>query len=212
MTPIEKMAFPSFQRAAAAVATFELRVRMLAETATPFSKVEQASLSADLSALIKMVVEYFNASPEETKFLAAAAAMRNKLLHLELSSVLGRVESLIAQLDALGLEVTKPDKGKVWSADLETGDVTRVDKTSTENDGIYGWMLENTFNGGFDAVVALMFHATTIIVRLRDARVEQQLEALKKRLDAETPEESVAERKKLELQLETLTQRINAKK
>ena len=212
MTPIEKMAFPSFQRAAAAVATFELRVRMLAETATPFSKVEQASLSADLSALIKMVVEYFNASPEETKFLAAAAAMRNKLLHLELSSVHGRVESLIAQLDALGLEVTKPDKGKVWSADLETGDVTRVDKTSTENDGIYGWMLENTFNGGFDAVVALMFHATTIIVRLRDARVEQQLEALKKRLDAETPEESVAERKKLELQLETLTQRINAKK
>ena len=35
-----------------------------------------------------------------------------------------------------------------WSADIETGDVVRVDQTSTENDGIYGWMLENTFNGG----------------------------------------------------------------
>lgn len=148
MTPIERMAFPSFQRAAAAVATFELRVRILAETATPSSKVEQASLSADLSVLMKMVVEYFNANAEETKFLTAAAAMRNNLLHLKLSRVLGRVESLIAQLDALGFEVTKPDKGKVWSADIETGDVVRVDQTSTENDGIYGWMLENTFNGG----------------------------------------------------------------
>ena len=212
MTPIEKMAFPSFQRAAAAVATFELRVRMLAETATRSSKVKQASLSADLSALIKMVVEYFNASPDETKFLAAAAAMRNKLLHLELSRVLGRVESLIAQLDALGIEVTKPDKGKVWSADLETGDVARVDQTSTENDGIYGWMLENTFNGGFEAVVALMSHANTIIARLRDARVEQQLEALKRRLDAETPEESEAVKKKLELQLQTVMQKIGTKK
>lgn len=208
MTPIEKIAFPSFQRAAAAVATFELRVRMLAETATRFSKVEQASLSADLSALIKMVVEYFNADPDETKFLMAAGVMRNKLLHLELSRVLGRVESLVAQLDALGFEVTKPDKGKVWSADMETGDVLRVDQTSTENDGIYGWMLENTFNGGFEAVVALMSHANTIIARLRDARVEQQLEALKKKLDAETPEESEAEKKKLELQLEAVMQKI----
>ena len=64
--------------------------------------------------------------------------MRNKLLHLELSRVLGRVESLIAQLDALGIELTKPDKGKVWSADFETGEVARVDQTSTEKHGIYG--------------------------------------------------------------------------
>jgi hypothetical protein len=207
MTPIEKIAFPSFQLATAAVATFELRVRMLAETATRFSKVEQASLSTDLSVLIKMVAEYFNATPDETKFLTAAATMRNKLLHLELSRVLGRIESLIAQLDALGIEVTKPDKGKVWSADFETGEVARVDQTSTEKDGIYGWMLENTFNGGFDAVVALMSHANTIIVRLRDARVEQQLAVLKKKLDAETPAESEAEKKKLELQLEAVMQR-----
>jgi hypothetical protein len=114
-------------RAAAAVATFELRVRMLAERARRFAKVEQASLSADLSVLIKMVAEYFVATTDETKFLTAAATMRNKLLYLELSRVLGRVESLIAQPDALGIEITKPDKGKVWSADFETGEVARVD-------------------------------------------------------------------------------------
>ena len=121
--------------------------------------------------------------------------MRNKLLHLELSRVLGRVESLIAQLDALGIEATRPDKGKVWSAALRPVTSPGSTKPSTENDGIHGWMLENTFNGGFDAVVALMSHANTIIARLRDARVEQQLDALKKRLDAETPEEFEAEKK-----------------
>jgi hypothetical protein len=73
-------------------------------------------------------------------------------------------------------------------------------------------MLENTFNGGFDAVVALMLHANTIIERLRDARVEQQLEALKRRIESETPEESEAEKKKLELQLEALMQKIGTKK
>jgi len=108
--------------------------------------------------------------------------------------------------------VTRPDKGKVWSTDLETGDVAGVDQTSTQNNGIYGWMLENTFNGGFDAVVALMSHANTIIARLRDARVEQQLEALNKRLDAETPEESEAEKKKLLLKLEAVMQSIDTKK
>jgi hypothetical protein len=73
-------------------------------------------------------------------------------------------------------------------------------------------MLENTFNGGFDAVAALMSHANTIIVRLRDARVEQQLETLKRKLDAEMPEESEAEKKKLEQQLESMMQSIDAKK
>ena len=211
MSFVEEIAFPSFKCAAAAVATFELRVRMLAETATRSSKVEQASLSADLSALIKMVAEYFGATEDETKFLTAAATMRNKLLHLKLSSVLGRVESLITQLDALGIEVTKPDKGRVWSGDFETGEVARVDKTSTEKDGIYGWMLENTLNGGFKAVVALMSHANKIIVRLRDARGAQLLESQRSKLDRETPEEAEAERKTLELQLEALMQRIDSK-
>lgn len=57
-----------------------------------------------------------------------------------------------------------------------------------------------------------MSHANTIIARLRDARVEQQLEALKKKLDAETPEESEAEKKKLERQLEAVMQKIDTER
>ena len=176
---MEAIAFGKFQHAAAAAATFELRVRLLAEQATPGSPVEKSSLSSDLTPLIADVADYFEATADEKKYLKSAAVIRNKLLHLELSRVTGRVVPLQQQLVDEGLLPAKIDQGKVWSFELEKGgEVVRVDKTSTEQGGIYGWMLEAALSGTFEAVVAVMLTAMKIVERLRDAHIAKKLAAI----------------------------------
>ena len=165
--PMEAMCFPRFQNAAAGAATFELRVRLLAELAKDGTPVKKVALSAKLTDLIGLVAAHFGATEEETRFLNAVAVLRNKLFHLQLSRVSGRVESLLTQIEDEGIEVTL-EKNAVWGGNLETGEVAPVSGTSTEREGIYGWMLESTLSGGFDAVVAVMREGIRIITRLRD--------------------------------------------
>jgi hypothetical protein len=133
-SPMEAIAFPPFQYAAAAAATFELRVRLLAEQATPGTPVEKRSLSADLTPLIVEVAEYFKATCAETKFLRSAALIRNKLFHLELSKVTGRVVPLHDQLVQEGLAEPKIDQGNVWSFTLDGKEIARQDLDRARRD------------------------------------------------------------------------------
>lgn len=53
--PMKAFCFPPFQRAAAAVATFELRVRLLADQAPDGSKLQRAAIGSDLMPLIEQL-------------------------------------------------------------------------------------------------------------------------------------------------------------
>src|SRR5258706_16411223 len=95
---VDTMCFPAFERAAAAVASFELRVRLLADSGIEGSSSQGQALGGDLTPLIDVLCKDFNATEEELKFLKAVAAIRNKLFHLELSKVTGRIRPLADQL------------------------------------------------------------------------------------------------------------------
>jgi hypothetical protein len=158
MSIMEALTFPGFQAAAAAVATFELRVRMLADQGDAGTPLVKAALSAEFTKLIDDVCAFHGASDEDARYLKACAGMRNKLFHLELSRVTGRIRPLSEQLR----------EGGVWSLDIETGEVQTVAKTKTEDGRIFGWMLESSSSGAFEAVVAAMRKASGIIEAMRD--------------------------------------------
>lgn len=163
MDPIEGFCFPMFGRAAEAVAAFELRVRMLADTDSERVKLQRAALSGDLTALIDQLCDEYKAADEERAFLAAVAGLRNNLFHLKLSRVTGRVTPLAEQL------VDEPlRKGGVWMANLDTGKVGRVSTTSTEDGRIYGWLLESTTSRAFEAVERAAKRGAAILKSLRD--------------------------------------------
>jgi hypothetical protein len=73
-------------------------------------------------------------------------------------------------------------------------------------------MLEAALSKTFEGVVSVMVAAMEIVKRLRDAHIDQKVEAMKKKLEAETPEEAAAERNKLEDVLEAAMRKVNADK
>lgn len=153
------MCLPKFQIAAASVATFELLVRLLADQFDEGSKPQRAAIGTDLSQVIDVLADYHKASDDDRKLLQACAVLRNKLFHLELSRVTGRVKDLGAQLE----------EGKVWGFTIPTGDGGPVSKTKTPDGRIYGWMWEAARSGAFDAVVVAMQRGAAVIERWRDA-------------------------------------------
>lgn len=169
-SPMEAFCFPPFQRAAAAVATFELRARLLADQGTEGTPLQRVAISGDLTALLELLGKEFNASIEDLACLKAVASIRNKLFHLELSRVTGRIRPLAEQLK----------EGRTWMADLTDGSVDQVSKTKTHDGRIYGWMWESANSGAFDAVTAAAERATEILASLRDRRIAEQLEAARK--------------------------------
>jgi hypothetical protein len=163
--PMEAFCFPSFQRAAAAVATFELRVRLLADQATEGSKLQRAAISMELTPLIELLCEVHGASIEDQAHLKAIAAIRNKLFHLELSRVTGRIRPLTEQLN----------EGGNWMLNLTDGSVAQVSKTSTHDGRIYGWMWESTQSGAFLAVVAAAERGAEILAAMRDKQISDDM-------------------------------------
>ncbi len=165
---MEDLCFPAFQRAAAAVATFELRVRLLADSGDDGTQLQRAALGTDLTPLVKMLCDDYKANAEECAYLVAVANIRNKLFHLELSRVTGRVRPLADQLK----------EGGSWMVNLNDGSVDQVSKTKTQDGRIYGWMWESVESGAFDAVVTAVAKATAILHELRDKRIEADIAAL----------------------------------
>jgi len=155
---MEHMCLPGFANAAAAVAVFELKVRLLADNGDEGTSLQAQALKADLSKLIDFVCEHHNATVEQRALLSKVATIRNKLLHLELSRATGRIRPLADQLR----------EGNVWMADLEHATVDQVSKTSTERGRIYGWLLESQLSGAFAAIAKAVGEAINVINALRD--------------------------------------------
>lgn len=159
--PMEAWCLPSFMRAAAAVAAFELRVRIVADLAPEGNAVQREAINGDLSALIEMLCDRHGASKEDRAFLLAVASIRNKLFHLELSKAVARVRPLVPLEQQLR-------QGGVLMADLDTGKATQVSKLSTANGRILGWMLEAASSGAFEAVVVSVRKAIAVLNAMRD--------------------------------------------
>jgi hypothetical protein len=147
------------------VATFELRVRLLADLGQEGTALQRAALGTDLTPLVEMICDDYEATADDRAYLKAVANIRNKLFHLELSRVTGRVRPLGEQLK----------EGGAWMANLTDGSVDQVSKTKTQDGRIFGWMLESVQSGAFDAVVAAVAKATTILHALRDQRINAEL-------------------------------------
>src|SRR5690606_24017574 len=148
---METVCVPAFQRAAAAVAPFELRVRLVADLGPDGTPLQRAALGTDLTPLVEMICDDYAASSDDRAYLKAVANIRSKLFHLELSRVTGRVRPLGEQLQ----------EGGAWMVNLTDGSVDQVSKTKTRDGRIYGWMWESVQSGAFDAVVAAAVKATT---------------------------------------------------
>lgn len=147
------MCLPSYQRAAAAFATFELRVRMLADSGTAGTPLQKKAIGSDLSPLIDEICIVFKVSDADRSFLKSYASVRNKFFHLELSRVTGRIRPLAEQLS----------EGNIWTSNIGTGEIKKVSDTSTSEGRIYGWMLESHASGAFAAVTAAAQRAIAII-------------------------------------------------
>jgi hypothetical protein len=87
---MEAVCLGPFMRAAAAMAAFELRVRIVADLAPEGSELQRAAISEDLPPLIERLCARHDAVADDMKFLKAVASIRNKLLHPELSKAVGR--------------------------------------------------------------------------------------------------------------------------
>jgi hypothetical protein len=144
-----------FGYAAARGACFELTARMLADKSPSLRKF---ALSCDLTPLLaKIHREYATALSEpEGSLLHALAGIRNKLFHLELSRVTGRIKSLTESLRESG----------VVQLDLETGETRDVASTNTADGRIFGWLMESSMNGAFAVGAEKFLEGIAILERL----------------------------------------------
>lgn len=164
---MEAVCFPLFKRAAAAVATFELRVRLLADMGDEGTPLQRSAIGGDLTPLIEMICKEYNASDEQLALLKSIASIRNKLFHLELSRVTGRIRPLSEQLK----------EGGTWMVNLNDSSVEQVSKTKTRDGRIYGWIWESAESGAFAAVELAAEKATALLQELRDKRIAEDLAA-----------------------------------
>jgi hypothetical protein len=155
---MEHMCLPGFANAAAAIAVFELKVRLLADNGDEGTPLQVQALKADLGRLIDLVCDHHQATDDQRSLLAKVATIRNKLLHLELSRATGRIRPLADQLR----------EGTVWMADLDNAEVHQVSKTNTKQGRIYGWLLESQSSGAFAAIAVAVREAIGVIDVLRD--------------------------------------------
>lgn len=148
-------AFEAFARAAALACVFELKLRLLADS-TP--NLTRWALEPKLSKVLEPVLQEYGSklSESETKLLRECVRLRNKLIHVELSRVTGRLVTFGEELD----------RGQVFQLGLDTGEVKKVDATSTKDGRIIGWLLESALSGAFDAGRRLFFDATVVLDRL----------------------------------------------
>jgi hypothetical protein len=161
----------AFAIAAAAACAFELTARMLADAVDELGKYAPAE---PLDPLVKRIVGWMAASdlgtPEARDELTGAARVRNKLLHLELSRVTGRLVELGEQLE----------RGGVTRVDLGTEKATRVADESLSEGRVLGWLLESTRSGAFVAAERLFLRS---IITLESAITIYTSRALAKEVE-----------------------------
>jgi hypothetical protein len=163
LTLSERIFLPKYQVAAIGITTFELKVRLLADTDQDSSPHRDA-ITGDLTALINTLCDHLQASTEQRVFLVAFAKLRNDILHLKLSKASGKITALAKSVG----ELPAISGGKVTMLNLEAGTAHEVAKTSTATGRIFGWLMESTMSGAFDAVAAASHKAIDILDELRD--------------------------------------------
>ena len=143
-------------------------MRLLADLEPDASRIQRAAIKGDLTELIEQLCDRHRADDAARAFLKGVAGISNKLFHLELSKVKGRIDPLAEQLVELGLlEPLRAGGGAMLH--LDSGKVEQVGKTSTETERIFGWMLESVGSGAFVGVTAAADRGVAILNTMRDA-------------------------------------------
>jgi hypothetical protein len=136
-SPSAVMWAPLFAQCSAHACHFELRARLYADNTPKLRSVAFKELSVVVAAIVDHVRD--RTRDEERAVLEKCVRVRNKLLHLELSRATGQLVSFGASLHG----------GSVAVADLATGKVALVSRTSTKDGRIFGWLLEASSSGAF---------------------------------------------------------------
>ena len=148
-------AFELFARAAALACVFELKLRLLADN-TP--NLARWSLEQKLSKVLDVVLDEYaqKVSEEDKKLLEECARLRNKLIHAELSRVSGRLVNFGEELE----------RGKVVQLSLDTGEIKKVEQTTTQDGKIYGWVHESALSGAFEIGQRIFYEGIVVLERL----------------------------------------------
>jgi plasmid stability protein len=145
-----------YERAAAAACAFELRARMLADNVVVLNRYRGVDLEPLLKAIATTLAADFDASGA-AKFVAMAK-LRNKLLHVDLTSARDRVERHTG---------AKLARGRVHKVDLaKGGKPVRVSDTSTEGGSVFGWLFEGGLSGMFSGAEGLFRQEIETLNRL----------------------------------------------
>ena len=167
ISPIEMLAFGRFEKAAGAAGVFELRLRLLCDSAP---ETEKTALKSRLSDVLEAVLKHWgrHLTEPQKKRLDVCVKLRNKIFHQELSKTRGHLISLGEELERAG----------VWQMNFETGEVSEVEKTSTVNGKIYGWLLASIGNGAFERCVELFSEGARILATARDAALAESIDKM----------------------------------
>jgi hypothetical protein len=156
-SPLDTVVLPQFANAAAYAGVFEMKVRLLADNTEPLRKL---AIKNDLEPLTKRLVEHFeqDLTSRERDILKGCVRLRNKLFHLDLSCVKGKLQALNVEL-ALNT---------VTAIDLNTGERFPVSNLSTEKGRVYGWLWESASSGAFREAVGKFGEAIGVLDRLAE--------------------------------------------
>jgi hypothetical protein len=145
-------AFEAFARTAAHACVFELKLRLLADN-TP--NLARWSLEQKLSKVLEVVLGEYGPklSDDDKKLLGECARLRNKLIHVELSRVTGRLVTFGEELN----------RGQVVQLTLDTGEIKQVAQTATQDGKIIGWLLESALSRAFDAGQRIFFNGILVL-------------------------------------------------
>lgn len=163
-----------FKNASGEVATFELRMRILAGNISP---TRDYKIRTDLSKLIEPISLYFQSTlmAKEKEFLEKVCKLRNKLLHCEFSTArecLNDIEPKIrnGEVKAINIEGLNDAEARAKIiqviAGTEVGQTKGADTETSTHKDIYGWLLDYQQANGFEETAKIFQQANSILERL----------------------------------------------
>lgn len=168
---------PAFQRAAAEGAWLEMNVRILADKTKGIN-----AYAPSLDAIERDIARVFAAqlSEADVETLRLSRQLRNKLLHGDLHEARSKLQGLGVPVKSGGVRKMRILPGESVLQSIQAGlanhDAIPVvsDMTSTEEAGLFGWLLELATSGALDDMAQVLRSANAIVDRLMLVELEAE--------------------------------------
>jgi hypothetical protein len=150
-----------FADTAGAACEFELRIRL-------FANNHNMKFDGKLSSIKDEILKKYKTSisVSDKEILNNCVHLRNKLFHVELSKVTGKLKTI----SSLKGQIT-PGVVSVLKLHFDNPDQNNTYKVADKNinDGsLYGWCVESHYSGAFKAVHTIFIEGIEVVNKLRD--------------------------------------------